>query len=1091
VKTKKNIPLILSTLIILFFIPLIFCSVLNADEGQRALMRYPDIHKNTVLFVYGGDIWKVSAKGGIAVKLTVHDGQEVFPRFSPCGKLIAFTGQYDGNSDVYVMNNFGGNIRRVTYHPGRDTVIGWHKSKKKIIFASNRDASGRYSNLYLIKPDGTDLEKIPIHEIAQGSYSPDGERIVYNRVTRENRTWKRYKGGLAQEVYLYNFKTQKETKLTNFEGTDRIPMWIGNKIYFSSDRDNTLNLYSKDPDSQKQPLQLTRHKEYDVRFPSSDGESIVYECGGFLYLYNLKDDTDKQIPIKIQTDAPERRSYIKNVKNMITDFDISPNGKRALITARGEIFSVPLKNGPTRNISKDCGARDHEGIWSPNGNKIMFISDRNGEFEIYLTDSKGLTKAKKLTSHKDGYRQNIRFSPDGLKVAFADHSLTLYYLNLLTGNITKVDKAYFENVDVDLKDKPIYDFTWSPDSRFIAYSKMDKDLVNKIYIYSMEDQKIHCLSNGTFNDFHPVFTRDGKHLIFISNRSFTPTFCDMDWEFVYKNLANIYALTLRKNGKPLFEYRSDEAKESKKSPGKIGKVKVKIDFMGICQRIERFPVKSSNYRHLSINRDYLFMLNSDKGDYNRFKYRDLGPRDLLAFSFKNRKLEKVVRGVREYKLSASGSHLIFQQGRSIGIAKAVPKTKPKMLNLSGLKMKIDPVKEWTQLYNEAWRLERDFYYEPAMKGNDWLAIKKKYAKLLKYASCRQDTGYLIGEMIGELNTSHTYVFGGDRQRRSKRVNTGLLGVDWKLDKKHNLYQFKKILRVTDFATNNVPPLARPGLNISEGHYLLAVNGVKVSGKKNIYSYFEGLAGIQTTLLVNSNPTIEGARKVVVKPAYSERSARYLDWVEANRKKVQKASNGQIGYLHLPDTYLGSAVEFPKYFYSQLTKKGIIIDGRYNGGGLDPSIFLRRMARKIHSYWTRRYSADQISPPNAINAHLALITNKQAGSGGDELPYIFQHRKMGKVIGTRSWGGLVGVSMFISLMDGGGISAPDYRIYNPEGKWIIENYGVKPDIEVENTPAEMLRGYDAQLETTIKHLLEKIKKDPKKHKKHAPFIIEKR
>ncbi len=1072
---------------VLLFVLIVSISLIS-EAKQRPLMRYPDIHKDTVVFVYGNDIWKAPLKGGVAERLTINDGAEVFPKFSPCGKWIAFTGEYDGNPDVYIMDIYGGNIKRLTWHPGYDEVVGWNPVNHKIVFRSTRDTASRYNHLFMVNHDGKGLEELILHEASYGSFSPDGNMIAYNRVPRENRTWKRYKGGLAQDIYLFNFKTMKDSRITKFRGTDRIPMWIGDKIYFTSDRDGVLNLYSYDTKTKK-IKQCTFHKEYDVRRPSKGIDKIVYEYGGTLRVYNTKTGEDKMIPIEIKAEKPETRPYYKNVRRYITDMDIAPSGKRALIVARGEIFSVPSENGSIINITQDSGSRDKDGVWSPCGKKIAYFSDKDGEYNLYIIDSEGKTKPVKLTNFKKGYRHYIKWSPDGKKIAFADQTLSLYYIDLKTKKITKVDKAEYQNIDIDQDEKAIYDFNWSSDSRYLAYSKMDSDFITKIYIYSLADKKVHCVSGDLFNDFEPVFTPDGKYLLFVSNRRFNPTFDDLDWEMVYKNIAGIYYITLKKDTPSLFPYKTDKSYIEKNTNKKNKSKQTIIDFDGIKERVEMIPLPKGNYRKLSVNNSTVFYLNSQKGDYNRFKYRDLGPRNLYAFSFKTKKSKVLVKGILDYKLSSNGKYIVFRKRGSVGIIGASG-GKPSNLNLSDLTMKIDPMKEWRQIYNEAWRMERDYYYEPGMHGVDWNKIKTKYGKLLPYVSSRQDVGYLIGEMIGELNTSHTYVFGGDYLRRGKRVPVGLLGVDWKIDNKTNLYQFKKIYKTADWSRTVIPPLSKPGINVKEGYYLLKVNNKNVTADKNIYSYFENTAGKQIDITVNSKPTLLGAKTYKVKPVHSERILRYRDWVETNRKKVEKASNGLIGYIHLPDTYMGSAVEFPKYFYSQITKKGLIIDGRYNGGGLDPDIFLRRLNRKILSYWTRRYTHDQLGPHMTANAHMVLLTNKQAGSGGDELPYEFRRKKMGLIIGTRTWGGLVGVSMFIRLIDGGGITAPDYRIYSPEGKWVIENHGVDPDIVVDLDPVEMSKGYDAQLMKGIEVLLKQIKREPKTWPKHGPFPIDK-
>ncbi|MDW7681763.1 MAG: PDZ domain-containing protein, partial [bacterium] len=570
---------------------------------------------------------------------------------------------------------------------------------------------------------------------------------------------------------------------------------------------------------------------------------------------------------------------------------------------------------------------------------------------------------------------------------------------------------------------------------------MNQELVTQVHIYSLETGKSHLISQGIFNDFQPTFCADGNYLFFISNRRFDPTLCDFEWEMVYKKVAGIYCVTLQKDAPSLLPFLSDEVNikaavsekaKSKKSNDETPE-KIRIDFEGIAERIEALPLARGNYRYLSANENSLFYLNKDEGDFNRFEFRSIGAMDLYAFSLKDQKENSVIKGIDSYKLSADGSKIVYKKGKSVGIIDAgAIDSKGNELNLSDVKILLDPLKEWTQIFHEAWRMERDFYYESGMHGIDWVAMKEKYEQLLPYISCRQDLRYLIGELIGELNTSHTYVFGGDVQRKADRVNVGLLGADWQIDAKVNRYQFKKIYSVADWTSQVFPPLAKPGVDVREGDYLLAVNGVEVTADENIFSYFQNLAGKQITILVNDKPSKSGASEYTVKPIGNEYSLRYQDWIERNRRLVEKRSGGQIGYLHLPDTYLGSAREFPKYFYSQTRKKGLIIDGRFNGGGLDPDIFLRRLDKKTLAYWTRRYSQDQTIPDLAVRAHMVCITNRQAGSGGDMLPFEFIKKGLGPVIGTRSWGGLVGVSCWIPLIDGGGMSAPDYRIYDTDG-----------------------------------------------------------
>lgn len=1083
---------------IIMMISLFLISAKILQAGDRFIMRFPDVHDTKVVFVYGDDIWKASTSGGIAQRLTIHDGAEQYPQFSPDGKQIAFTGEYDGNADVYVMNEFGGDIKRLTFYPGYDRVVGWHPIENKILFSSMRHSYENFSKLFMISPDGTGLEELTIHEACQGSYSPDGKRFAFNKINREQRTWKRYKGGMAQDIYIIDFSTLKEKQITTFEGTDRIPMWIGDKIYFSSDRDRVLNIYSYNLNDETIE-QLTHHADYDVRRPSMDKSQIIYELGGTLWVLNLESMQTKKLDIQIKTDAPETRPYITDVRKFITDYESSPTGKRSLIVARGEIFSVPRNEGITKNLSNSSGSREKDATWSPDGKLIAFISDKNGEYELYIMNQYG-EGIEQITHHKDGYRHTLRWSPDSKKLAFADQTLRCFYYDLDKKQLIEVDHAEYENIDVSLDVKPIYDFTWSPDSRFIAYSKMDADLVEKLYIYSLETGKSTCVSSGLFNDFEPVFSKDGNYLLFISNRRFDPTFCDFEWEMVYKKIAGIYSLALKADSPRIVPLEDDEEEtviQDEQGKGKKSEmtdkspVKIVIDFNGIETRVEPLPLERGNYRNLSINNDKLFYLNKDEGDFNRFEFRAVGARDLYSYDFKSKEEKLIIKGIDGYHLSADGTTILYKKGDSIGmIASDVVDSEGKAISLSDLKMSLNPLAEWKQMFHEAWRMERDFYYEPNMHGQDWDQLRVKYSALLEKASCRSDVSYIIGELIGELNTSHTYVFGGEFARKAERVNVGLLGATYKVDPKSNRYQFKKIYKVADYSQEIIPPLALPGLNVDEGDYLLRINGKEVFADQNIYSYFVDLADKQILLTINKKPDLVGSRDVRVVPSASERDLIYQDWLEHNRRVVAEKSQGKIGYLHFPDTYTGSAIEFPKYFYSQTRKEGLIIDARHNGGGLDPDIFLNRLNKRPHSYWTRRYSHDQTSPAYAVKAHLVCLTDKHAGSGGDEFPYEFQLKQMGPVIGTRTWGGLVGVSMWLSLVDGGGISAPDYRIYSTDGKWVVENEGVTPDIIVDLTTEEMSRGYDAQLMKGVEVLMKKIAEEPLTWPVHPPYPVDK-
>ncbi len=1085
----------------LFVFGLCVVALVATADAPRPLLRFPDIHGDTVAFVHAEDIWTAPVTGGQALRLTDDEGEDRHPRFSPDGTMIAFTSEAGGNADVWVMAADGSNPHRVTFHPGVDEVIGWHPIKNKVLFRSNRLSWSRFDRLFLISPDGSGLEVLPLHEAGRGAFSPDGQKIVYNRIAREDRTWKRYHGGMAQDLWLYDFSTGKDRRLTAFEGTDRLPLWVGDQIYFASDREHTLNLFTFNLESGAID-KVTNHDTWDARRPETDGRRIVYEQGGDLQLFDPETGENRRLDITIATPARETRPYRRKVAEDITDIAVSPKGGRALISARGEVFTVPQEHGATRNLSNTPGARERNAVWSPDGRLIAWISDADGESDIWITAAGGHGKPRRLTDLGPGYRHTLRWSPDSEKIAFADQTLSFFVLDINTKTVKKIDRSEREPMDIALEKKPISDFAWSPDGRYLTYSKIGLDMVSRIWIHDLETGEKHDVSDGRFNDFGPVFSADGAHLLFISNRHFKPTLGDFEWEMVYKDLAGIYALTLTADGEPLLPLLSDEigsstAKTHTKPTGNAqgDDVTVQIDWAGLKSRLEALPLPAGNYRELAAIEGKILFLNGSDGDYNPFEFRALGHQELAAFDLEDREASTLLAKVDAYRIASDGKSLVWRRGHKVGIKKIggpgpkFAQMKPKKdsvesLDLDQLVVTLDPRAEWTQVYDEACRFERDFYYDPGMNGLDWPAVCAHYRPLVARATCTQDMRSILGELIGELSTSHTYASPGDRRLKADRINVGMLGADFSAE--GDRWKITRIFDVADWNRGVMPPLAGPGINAREGLYLMAVNGKTVTTASEPYAWFQGLAGVQTRLTLNEKPSFEGAWDVTVTPLRSERRLRYRAWVEHNRQVADEASGGAIGYLHFPDTYMGSAAEFPRQYYSQVMKDGLIIDGRFNGGGLDPDIFLARLAKKPLSYWTRRYSADQQTPWYVSRAHMVCLTNRQAGSGGDELPYEFREKGMGPVIGTRTWGGLVGISMYLSLMDGSGLTAPDYRIYTTDGRWTIENEGVTPDIEVELDPAEMLEGHDAQLEKAIEVLMEKITAEPVAAPTHPPF-----
>ncbi len=1065
--------------------------------APRRLALQPDLCGGQVVFVSGEDLWTVPLAGGTARRVTVHEGSERFPKYAPDCAWIAFTAEYDGNTDVYTMDPEGGDIRRVTWHPGDDEVVGWHPVSGKILFRSARDAWSRFTRLYLVNPDGTGLEPVPLPEAGWGAYSPDGRRIAYTRTATEDRTWKRYRGGLAPDLYLYDVATGDDRRLTDARGTERFPMWIGDRLYYQADPEGVLNLFSMDP-ATGAVTPHTRFTDIDAGRPSDGDDRIVWDQAGRLEVLDPASGRVSAIPLEIRADPTETRPYRKDVRDRITGIGLSPDGGRVVVVARGDVFTVPAREGITRNLTRDPGSREKDAAWSPDGTRIAFLSDKTGEYEIWIGDASGKTPPVPVTRLGPGYRTALRWSPDSKRIAFTDQTLALSVLDVATRQVVRVDRATNEAMDLAIDGKPIFDHAWSPDGRFLAYTKMGDDLVNRVWIHSFDTREARPVTAGPLDAFGPVFSEDGRRLFFVSNRRFDPTYSDMEFELVYKKVAGVYALALRADDSPLLPPRTgDEAPESPAEGGKggpeAGKTarkaeapRVVVDLPGIEGRVEALPLPRGNYRDLAVAGGSLFFLDADEGDFNRFDIREPGVRTLEAFDLTKRETRTVLAEVEDYALSADGRKVAWRKGRDVGVADAsATEAKAEPLDLRGLAILLDPRAEWRQIFREVCRIERDFFYDPGMHGLDWAATCERYAPLLEAAASRTEVRWVIGELVGELATSHTYVYGGDRRRQAERLGVGLLGADLVADPASGRWRIARILRAADWTSGRLPPLAAPGLGVREGDLLMAVDGREISTAREPYAWFEGLADRAVRLTVASGDRGAAPRDVVVVPTGDERRFRYLDWLERNRKAVEDASGGRVGYLHLPDTFTGAAEMFPQYWYGQTRKEGLVVDGRFNAGGLDPDVFLDRLDRPVLFWWTRRHSHDYATPLVATMAHMALLTNRQAGSGGDMLPAEFRLKGMGPVVGTRTWGGLVGVSMFTPLVDGGGITAPDYRVYSTDGRWVIENEGVAPDVEVDLTPADFARGIDTQLMKAVEVVLERIRTEPRTPPERPP------
>lgn len=1065
------------------------------------MLRFPDVSADKIVFVYAGDLWIVPKEGGLARRLSSPQGQEIFPKFSPDGQMIAFSGNYDGNTDVYAMPAVGGSPTRLTHHPGSDLVVEWYPDGKNILYRSLMKSPSRRFNRFFKQPvEGGMPETLPLPYGELASFSPDGNRMALQYISREFRTWKRYRGGLASDLWLYDLVKNTSEKITIFEGTDALPMWHNNTIYFLSDRDKLkkLNIWAYDLGTKK-TRQVTKFTEYDVKWPSIGPGSIIFENGGKLYLLDLKSETSRALSIKVPADLPKIRAQHKDCSKNVESWAISPSGKRALFGARGEIFTVPAKHGSVRNLTNTSGVAERYPAWSPDKKHVAYFSDRSGEYELYLRRADGKGKQRQITKEGNVYRFGPVWSPDSKKIAFLDKTSSIFVLSVAEGKPKFVDKDEVTYIS---------DYTWSPDSRWLAYSKKMENGQGALMVYDAVNHKIHKMTSGYYADFQPVFDPESKYLFFYSNRTFRPVYGDMDDTWVYPNATDIFVLTLGKDVESPLAPRSDEeeVKEEKKEekgdkeeskkkekpakkPEKEADEKdepkpVKIDFDGIEQRVVKLPVRLGN----------VGPLHAIKGKLVYARYPATGSAKsgvpsgtLLYYDLEEREEKAVISGIDSYDLSADGKKVLYKSRTTWGIIDLAPGKKVGDGKIAADKMKawISPREEWEQMFNEAWRIERDFFYAPNMHGLDWKAIKKRYQAMLPYVVDRADLNYVIGEMIAELNVSHSYIGGGDIEQ-PKRISVGLLGCDFELDKKQNAFRIKKIYEGALWDAEVRSPLSQPGLKVNEGEYLFAVNGEPLDTSKDIWASFQGLAGEVVTLSINSKASMAGARDVIVKPLSSEFRLRNLAWIESNRKKVEKATKGKVGYIYVPDTSVNGQNELLRQFIPQHRLDGLIIDERFNSGGQFSDRFIEMMNRPLYAYAARREHRDLTIPFLTHIGPKAMVINEWAGSGGDAFPYCFRKAGLGPIIGKRTWGGLVGVSGNPMLIDGGFITAPNLAIWHPDGYWDVEGYGVDPDYEVENAPHEMAAGKDPQLEKAIAVVLDLLKKKPPKKPKRPAY-----
>lgn len=1063
---------------------LMFSLGLLAQEEAR-LLRFPTIHGGQVVFSYAGDLYTVNRDGGIARKLTNDpDGYEMFARFSPDGKNIAFTGQYDGNTEVYVMPSEGGVPFRATYTAtlGRDDisdrmgpnniVMTW-KDNEQIVYRSRKQSFNSFKGQLFIVPKGGGLsEELPLPSGGFCSYSPDGKKLAYNRVFREFRTWKYYQGGMADDVWIYDFDTKTVENITNNVHQDIFPMWHGTKIYFLSDRDRTMNLFVYDTESGT-TQKLTDYTEFDIKFPSFGDKDIIYENGGFLYTYDLNSGAVSKIEVVIAEDFASGRSELKDATENISSFAIAPDGKRVVFGARGDIYTVPVKSGITRNLTTSCGVNDRNVEWSPDGKYISYISDVSGEDEIYIINQDGTGEPRKITKDGDTYKYNPVWSPDGKKLLWSDKMLRLQYVDIESGKVTQVEQG---------KSWEIRDYSWSPDSRWITYTLPENREVTKVWIYSLESGNKQAVTDNWYDCGGAAFSDNGKYLFFVSNRDFNPTYSNTEWNHAYTDMASIYFITLQKDTKNPFEPENDEVKiktedgDKESAEAKKGKEAgkeenaekeddlVKIDFDGIASRIIDLPVDAGNYWNINVISDKVY-----------YTYAKSGGNGAVVKMFDlDKKKETEIGKLRTFVVSADKKKVLVSQGQKWAVID-LPSTPVKVedfIDLSDMKTWVNLRAEWNQIFNEAWRQMRDFFYAPNMHGLDWEAIRNKYSVLLPYVNNRNDLNYIIGEMIGEINIGHAYISGGDKPE-PERINTGLLGAKLSRDKS-GYYRIDEILMGENWVPDTRSPLTEVGVDVNEGDYIIAVNGEPVDKMNDIYASLVGKAGKQVELTVNGKAATEGSRKVIVKPVSDESNLYYYTWVQDNIRKVNEATDGQVGYIHIPDMSAAGLNEFVKYFYPQLNKKGLIIDDRGNGGGNVSPMIIDRLRRELVLMSMARNTEPGTRPSEAFVGPKVMLIDNYSASDGDLFPYQFKALELGTIIGVRTWGGVVGIRGPIPFVDGGQLMRPEFAPYGINGEgWVIEGYGVDPDIVVDNDPAKEYAGEDQQLNKAIEVILEQM------------------
>ncbi len=1065
----------------LLFTLALAAAAFTAQADEARLLRFPSTDGNQIVFSYGGDLYKAPLAGGQATRLTSHIGYEMFARFSPDSKTIAFTGEYDGNREVYLIPAQGGEPVRLTYSStnGRDDlgdrmgpnniVMAWSKDGKKIVYR-NRTGDGFPGKLWTISPDGGMPEQIPLPEGGFCSYSPDGKKLAYNRVMREFRTWKYYRGGMADDIWVYDPAAKKVENVTNNVAQDIFPMWIGEEIFFISDRDMTMNLFVYNTRT-KQTEKVTNFTDYDIKFPSTNGEIIVFEKGGYLYKFDPKSRQSQKISIELTSDNIYGRQQMKDVsgKASARGASIPSDGSRVAVTARGEVFTVPVGEGVVRNITRTPGSNDRSAVWSPDGKYIAYIGDATGETEVYLQPAEG-GKPVQLTKNNDTYIRRVQWSPDSKKIYYSDRKNRLVEVDVAT----KAKRTVMENPAGEFRS-----VNFSPCGNWIAYTKSAENEMSVVYVYNLKTGKEIAVTEKWYSSSSPVFSTDGKYIIFTSARDFNPTYGQLEWNHTYNNMNGLYMAMLAKGTASPLLPEDGKAPAPKGAPEKkdaaAAPAATVIDADGIFGRIVRIPVGTGFFGN--------FVCDGKKLWYS-------SGRDTKVFDFATGKDEKAAEGASMVSYNPGAKKALFAKGRDMFVCDfPAPKVAFRdKVSFKNLVAPVDYTAEWAQIYDEVWRAFRDGFYLENMHGIDWKAIKEKYAVLLPYVKTRLDLNYVIGEMISEVACGHAYVNPGEMPK-AERIPMGLLGAELKKDKS-GYYKIGKIMPGAPYSAKLRSPLTEPGLNVVEGNYIVAIDGIPTNTVDNIYKLLIGKANVLTELSVNDKPSEDGARQIVVKPIDNEYPLEHYNWVQNNIKKVEQATGGRVGYIYIPDMNVDGLNEFARYFYPQLDKEALIIDDRENGGGNVSPMIIERLLRKTYRMTMYRNSSRTGTIPDATHhGPKVLLINKYSASDGDLFPWSFKANNLGTVIGTRTWGGIVGISGSLPYIDGTDVRVPFFTNYDAKtGQWIVENHGVDPDILIDNDPIKEQQGIDEQLNKAIEVIMEQLKERKPLPKTPAPRTL---